>query len=153
MPSVILVVGSTALMGLTRGVHVLGLARPLHGTFRITAGAGCGGSIAYPSYSKIISGSFPEGLRGAANAAVDAGSKVVPLLGVLLGVELVNKLSWRGMFGHWRHQPAVADPRCFSLKTQAAAAEVAIKAPPYSEILRTRAFWGTVLGLFGANYT
>jgi len=148
--------GATALMGLTRDIHVLGLAIDSFTVlFVLRLVLGCGESVAYPAYSKIISGSFPETVRGAANAAVDAGSKVGPALGVLLGVELVNKLSWRGMFiGIGGISLLWLIPWCFvaprlTLRQQ----KSNIKAPAYSEILRTRPFWGTVLGLFGANYT
>ena len=64
--------------------------------FRLVLGAG--ESVAYPAYSKIIAASFPEHLRGTANALIDAGSKMGPALGVLAGVEMVRWLSWRGMF-------------------------------------------------------
>src|SRR3982751_7130748 len=59
---------------------------------------GAGESIAYPAYSKIIATTFPESLRGTANALIDAGSKVGPALGVLLGVKMIQALSWRTMF-------------------------------------------------------
>jgi len=59
---------------------------------------GAGESVAYPAYSKIIANTFPERLRGTANALIDAGSKMGPALGVLAGVKMVGWLSWRGMF-------------------------------------------------------
>ena len=59
---------------------------------------GAGESVAYPAYSKIIAATFPEHLRGTANALIDAGSKMGPALGVLAGVKMVGWLSWRGMF-------------------------------------------------------
>src|SRR3954465_14084842 len=59
---------------------------------------GAGESIAYPAYSKIIATTFPESLRGTANALIDSGSKVGPALGVYFGVKMIQALSWRTMF-------------------------------------------------------
>ena len=42
---------------------------------------GVGESVAYPSYSKILAGYFPEHHRGLANALIDAGSKSGPAIG------------------------------------------------------------------------
>src|SRR5262249_22360999 len=50
---------------------------------------GVGESVAYPSYSKIIAGDFPQTHRGIANAVVDVGNKSGPALGTLLGGLLV----------------------------------------------------------------
>ncbi len=46
---------------------------------------GIGESVAYPSYSKIVAGNFPQTHRGVANAAIDMASKIGPALGTLLG--------------------------------------------------------------------
>lgn len=148
--------GATLLTGFTRDLHVFGLAIDSFAMlFALRLILGMGESVAYPAYSKIISGCFPEGLRGTANAAVDAGSKIGPALGVMLGVELVHWLNWRGMF------IAIGAlsllwllPWCFVAPRLKLRQEFSpVEAPPYREILASRPFWGTVLGLFGANYT
>jgi MFS transporter, ACS family, D-galactonate transporter len=148
--------GATALMGLTRDVNLFGFALNSFAVlFILRLMLGIGESVAYPSYSKILSGCFPEGLRGTANAAIDAGSKIGPALGVLLGVKLVQWLDWRGMF------VAIGAislcwllPWCFVAPRLKLRQETSpIPAPTYKEIATKRAFWGTVLGLFGANYT
>ncbi len=59
-----------------------GLAILLWLIFVLRLMLGAGESIAYPAYSKMIVISFPEQLRGTANALIDAGSKVGPALGV-----------------------------------------------------------------------
>ena len=148
--------GATALIGLTRDIHFLGFAIDSFTVlFCLRLVLGIGESVAYPSYSKILSGCFPEGLRGTANAALDAGSKIGPALGVLLGIELVRWLDWRGMFVAigavslcWLIPWCFVAPR-LKLRQQSSP----IAAPTYKEIASQRAFWGTVLGLFGANYT
>ncbi len=117
---------------------------------------GAGESIAYPAYSKIISATFPETLRGTANAMIDAGSKLGPALGVFVGVKLVNSLSWRGMFVAiglvsllWLIPWTAIIPYLHVGKVE----KGDIQPPTYLELVRKRPLWGTVLGLFGANYT
>lgn len=117
---------------------------------------GAGESVAYPAYSKIIATTFPEQLRGTANALIDAGSKVGPALGVLLGVKIIEWLSWRYMFLAiggasllWLVPWCLLVPKLAVKRLETASAW----APAYLEILAQRRFWGTVLGLFGGNYT
>ncbi len=59
-------------------------------------------ALANPSLIRLTRKSSPplspSNCAGTANAMIDAGSKVGPALGVLLGVKLVGWLSWRGMF-------------------------------------------------------
>ncbi len=134
-----------------------GLAGSFAAIFWLRLVLGASESVAYPAYSKMICISFPEQLRGTANALIDAGSKVGPALGVMAGVEMVEHFSWRGMFliigaGSliwllpWclvarhlptRHVSQSADPR---------------SVPSYVEILSKRELWGTAIGLFGGNY-
>jgi ACS family D-galactonate transporter-like MFS transporter len=118
---------------------------------------GAGESIAYPAYSKIIATTFPESLRGTANALIDAGSKVGPALGVLLGVKMIQALSWRTMFLAvgaasllWLVPWCLVVPRLPKREEEKHTTE---GSPTYLQLIRSRAVWGTVLGLFGGNYT
>jgi MFS family permease len=146
---------ATAATGFARDLHFAGLAIDSFAMiFVLRLLLGTGESIAYPAYSKIISGCFPEGLRGTANAAIDAGSKIGPALGVVIGVELVRRLDWRGMFIAigavsmlWLIPWIFVAPR---LKLRQETSNIA--APSYREIVSKRAFWGMAIGLFGANY-
>jgi MFS family permease len=116
---------------------------------------GAGESVAYPAYSKIIATVFPETLRGTANAMIDAGSKVGPALGVMLGVKLLNRFTWRGMFIVMAGASLLwLIPWCFVVPKLAVKrlARVSLWAPSYAQLVKTRRVWGTVLGLFGANY-
>jgi MFS family permease len=119
---------------------------------------GASESMAYPSYSKIICFSFPEQLRGTANALIDAGSKVGPALGVLLGVKMIEWFSWRGMFIVigiasllWLLPWCLIVPKLPSRHQDHSNSPASI--PSVREILSKRALWGTALGLFGGNYT
>jgi MFS family permease len=114
-------------------------------------------SIAYPAYAKMIVTSFPETLRGTANGLVDAGSKLGPALGVLLGVKMIGWFSWRGMFFVIGGASLVwLIPWCLIAaklpgkrvgKTSASEWSAS-----YVQILSERALWGTAIGLFGGNY-
>ena len=53
----------------------------LRGLFVMRLMLGAGESVAYPCYSKILAGDFPQHHRGLANALIDAGSKIGPALG------------------------------------------------------------------------
>ncbi len=133
----------------------VGLANSFSAILCLRFVLGAGEAVAYPSYSKIIATVFPEQLRGTANALIDAGSKIGPALGVLFGVKLLNRFTWRGMFVVM----AVASflwliPWCFIAPRLAAKRleKVSAWSPSYRELLTKRPVWGTVLGLFGANY-
>jgi MFS family permease len=122
-------------------------------TLRLVLGAG--ESIAYPAYSKIIAAVFPEKLRGTANALIDAGSKVGPALGVMVGYRLLDRFTWRGMFVVIAIASAVwLIPWCLlTPKLKVEKKEVAKSwSPTYLQLAEKREFWGTVLGLFGGNY-
>ena len=139
--------GATGITGLVSSFSVIFLLRLL---------LGAGESIAYPAYSKIIATAFPEHLRGTANAMIDAGSKLGPALGVVVGIEMMNWFSWRGMFivigGAsliWLIPWSVVAAKLPSRRLERASAW----APDYLELMRRRVFWGTALGLFCGNYT
>jgi MFS transporter, ACS family, D-galactonate transporter len=117
-------------------------------------------SIAYPAYSKMIVISFPEELRGTTNALIDAGSKLGPALGVLLGVEMMQRFTWRGMFLIMGGASLLwLIPWCFiasrlpSETYAAGSPEKKVPPPSFRQIASHRAFWGTAIGLFGGNYT
>lgn len=136
---------ATAITGLVEGFAILFVLRLI---------LGAGESIAYPCYSKILAGNFPEHHRGVANALLDAGSKLGPALGTLLGGHLVARFGWRPFFIvlgigclAWLIPWMIWRPR--DTKTAAAAKE---PPPGIGEILATRSAWGTFIGLFCANY-
>ena len=135
---------------------ITGLVSSFYLIFFLRLVLGAGESVAYPSYSKIIAAFFPEQLRGTANAAIDAGSKLGPAIGLWLGVEMVNRFTWRGMFliiGFasllWLIPWCVVASRLPSRRLEAASAW----APSYAELISKRVVWGTVIGLFSGNYT
>ncbi len=137
---------------------VTGLANTFGTILALRLVLGLSEAVAYPAYSKMIVISFPEQLRGTANALIDAGSKLGPAIGVLLGIKMIEWFSWRGMFlviGAasllWLVPWCLVAARLGS--TPQSAPEAPVRIPSYREILSQRSFWGTAIGLFGGNYT
>ncbi len=131
-----------------------GLANSFAAIFVLRLLLGMGESVAYPSYSRIFAGSFPERHRGTANALIDAGSKCGPALGVLIGGLVVGHFGWRALFLFlgfgglfWLLPWGIWGPKRASVKL------VSHKdCPGILEILGKRSAWGTFLGLFCVNY-
>ena len=142
---------------------------------------GIGESVAYPSYSKIISRHFSESQRGRANSLVSAGQASGPAVGTLLGGMLLAHAGWRLFFvvfgvasSLWllpwlkflRKPMPTAQPNtppvprnASILSASSSAAHGAageLTGEPISatilQILQQRSAWGTFAGLFAYNY-
>jgi ACS family D-galactonate transporter-like MFS transporter len=115
---------------------------------------GIGECVAYPAYSKILAGNFPESHRGIANALIDAGSKAGPAIGTLVGGMIVAELGWRALFFILGFGSLIWVPLWFiwGPRDRALAVSASSKAPAISEIVRRRDAWGTFFGLFCGNY-
>jgi len=131
-----------------------GLISTFAALFALRLLLGLGESVAYPSYSKIIAGTFPQTHRGIANSLVDMGSKIGPALGTLIGGLVVAQYGWRSLFlvlggGSllWLIPWVIWGPRDHAV-------EVAerVEPPGIPEILSKRDAWGTFFGLFGLDY-
>ena len=128
---------------------------------------GVGESVAYPSYSKIISRHFAESQRGRANSFICAGQASGPAVGTLLGGILIAHIGWRFsfiVFGlasllwllPWlkylrkpmpQSEPDSTIDAAETLQASESAASVSIV-----QILQQRSAWGTFAGLFAYNY-
>ena len=138
---------ATGITGLVSGLPMLLACRLI---------LGLGESIAYPAYSNILANHFPQHRLALANALIDAGSKMGPALGTLLGALLVQSLGWRVFFialgligGTWLIPWAFWAPRSATRLTKIMHSSAS---PSYSEIMRVRAIWGTSIAHFGGNY-
>lgn len=139
---------ATALTGIANSYYLILGLRLLLGTAE---------ACAYPSYSKIIAGSFPEAKRGLPNALIDAGSKLGPWLGLLIGGNIVAGYGWRMMFFSIGGLSLLwLVPWCLSIRGIAdhtTNESTVTGSPGVLQILSERSAWGTFIGLFCSNYT
>jgi MFS transporter, ACS family, D-galactonate transporter len=134
-----------------------GLANTYSVIFALRLLLGLAEAVAYPAYSKIIASGFPESKRGLPNALIDAGSKLGPFLGLLIGGGIIAAYGWRWMFIYigglsllWLI-PWVWVIRKGGKLTMAASAQTT-GGPGLLEIFTKAPAWGTFIGLLGWNY-
>ncbi len=115
---------------------------------------GAGESVAYPCYSRIFASDIPADHRGMANALLDAGSKLGPALGTLVGGLLLARFGWRVLFivlgaGSlaWLLPWLYWTPRSYARPEPAS-----VWRPGILQILESRSAWGAFLGHFCGNY-
>ncbi len=132
-----------------------GLAQTFTMVFTLRLMLGMGESIAYPAYSRILANNFPEHHRGFANAIIDAGTKLGPAMGTLLGGLLMAVYGWRAFFialGFasllWLVPWLIWMPR----GTGVASLQDPAGIPSCWAILKQRSAWFSALGLFCTNY-
>jgi MFS family permease len=137
---------ATATTGLMSGFAALFALRLLLGVSE---------SVTYPSISKILAATFPERQRGIANGLIDVGCKLGPAAGMILGGVILYRFGWRMVFISigfgsliWLIPWFAAAPK---MRT-AASLRARYEGPGILDILSKRDAWGTVIGLFGANY-
>jgi MFS family permease len=137
---------ATAATALTHGFAALLIARLV---------LGVGESVAYPSYSRILVEHFPEERRSSGNAAIAAGQLCGIALGSVVGASLVERTGWRPFFvglgvvgAMWLVPWLLVMPERSKVQLRAEDSH----APAAWQIARQRHFWGTCIGLFGANY-
>ena len=131
-----------------------GLASGFTALFATRLVLGIGESLAYPCYSRILATDFVQHQRGFANALLDAGSKLGPALGSLVGGLILAHLGWRLLFiilggvsllwlvpwSRWMFESKVGPacrPRCGA---------------GLLRMLQLRSAWGAFLGHFCGNY-
>lgn len=131
-----------------------GMAHAFWMLFALRLVLGLSESVAYPSYSKIISMNFSEEHRGFANSMISSGLVLGPGFGILFGGLLVARFGWRPFFVAlglvsllwlvpWlRWKP----------KNQGPTTTDSAGVPNLLEFLKLRSAWGTCIGLFCANY-
>lgn len=134
---------------------VTGTARVFATVFALRLVLGIGESIAYPSYSRLLANYFPEERRGIANALIDAGTKLGPALGTLVGGWLMIIYGWRVFFVAlgvvsliWLIPWLLLMPHGKGADTR----EYPERMPRAWDILRQRSAICTALGLFCSNY-
>lgn len=133
-----------------------GAVSGLGAMFAIRLLVGAGESVAYPCYCRIFATAIPPERRGVANALLDAGSKLGPGLGTLVGGVLLARAGWRAFFVAlgaasllWLIPWLRTIGRLLPAEQHG---RVADRGPSVARILRCGSAWGTFFGLFCANY-
>jgi MFS transporter, ACS family, D-galactonate transporter len=110
---------------------------------------GIGESVAVPSYSKVIASEFAPEKRGLPNALMEAGTKLGPALGTLIGGWLIASYGWRMLFVGlglgsllWLIPWLILGPEIKGTGQ----AERSKPVVSVAEILRRRDAWGTFIG-------
>ncbi len=132
-----------------------GLAGSFVVIFSLRLLLGIGESVTYPSYSRILASEYPEHHRGFANALIDAGTKLGPALGILMGGLLVARIGWRPFFfvlGCGSLLWLIPWSAWMPQGKAVAAREDATDIPSIGAILCERSAWFTAFGLFCGNY-
>jgi MFS transporter, ACS family, D-galactonate transporter len=115
---------------------------------------GAGESIAYPCYSRIFA-ELPQEHRGRANALIDAGTKLGPAAGIMVGGVLLIHFGWRVLFialGIASLAWVIPWIKMIPAPKRRGFAEVVANLPSTRELLRLPSAWGTFLGHFCGNY-
>ncbi|HLZ12916.1 MAG TPA: MFS transporter [Candidatus Acidoferrum sp.] len=138
---------ATAATGLVRGFALLFAMRLL---------LGVGESVAFPSFSKVLSKYVPEHARGFANGIIIAGMRTGPAIGTLGAGLLMAKYGWRPVFIGiglvsllWLPAWFLFMPRGPGLPHKPASSSAQ---PSTLDIFAQRSFWGVTIGHFASNY-
>jgi MFS family permease len=138
---------ATALTGLASGFLALLALRVL---------LGVGESAAFPCSSKLLARHLRSHELGVANGLIAVGMALGPAVGTFGGGQLIAQLGWRGSFVVFGLVSLLWLAPWLAVTRDAAALPPdhadAGTAPPYLEILKRRAAWGTALGQFCSNY-
>jgi MFS family permease len=137
---------ATAATGLVHGFALLFAMRLL---------LGVGESVAFPSFSKVLSNYVPEHARGIANGIIIAGMRTGPAIGALGAGLLMAKYGWRPVFIGIGLVSLLWLPLWFLFMPRGAglahASSQSVQ-PSTLEIFAQRSFWGVTIGHFAANY-
>lgn len=135
---------ATILTGAVSGLGALFSARLL---------VGAGESVAYPCYCRIFATDLPSHHRGFANALLDAGSKLGPALGTLLGGLLLTRVGWRAFFVVLGAVSLLwLIPWLYWMPRSHRSSSDSVWRPGVAQILASRSAWGTFAGHFCGNY-
>jgi len=136
---------ATALTGAVHGFALLLAMRLI---------IGVGESVAYPSYSKILAGNFPEHQRGTANSVISAGMAGGPAFGTLAGGLLMATFGWRPFFVVLGLGSLLWLVPWFGFmpRTTSGARANSAATPDIREIVCHRSAWGCFVGQFCSNY-
>jgi MFS family permease len=120
--------------------------------FRLILGAG--ETVTFPVFSKIIAAGFPPERRALPNSLLDAGTKLGPAVGTLVGALLMARYGWRIMFFALGIGSLVwlIPWMIFAPRPKPAGPADRLPSPSLLAIIRRRDAWGTFIGSFSYAY-
>ncbi|HEY0339864.1 MAG TPA: MFS transporter [Steroidobacteraceae bacterium] len=134
---------ATALAGAASGLVMLVVLRML---------LGIGESTGFPCVAKLLAAAMPVEELGVANGIVGAAYSFGPAMGALLGGVLMVNYGWRVAFVVFGASSLLWLWPWLRLAPRQKAINEPAPTLPMATLLRTRALWGTTLGLFCSNY-
>ena len=134
---------ATALVGVASGLIMLVVLRML---------LGVGESTGFPCVAKLLAATLAVDQLGAANGIVGAAYSFGPAVGALLGGVLMMHFGWRAAFVVFGALSLLWLWPWLRLAPRHKAINESAPTLPMATLLRTRALWGTTLGLFCSNY-
>ncbi len=142
-----LIVWATATM-------LIGLSSTFTALFALRLLLGIGESTGFPSVSKLLAAAVPTPSLGTANGIVGFAYLFGPAVGTFLGGLLMAKFGWRSAFFVFGALSLLwLLPWSRVVHAQRGIVRVEAVTPTLRTLLKSRALWGTVLGLFSSNYT
>jgi len=136
---------ATLLIGLSSAFTVLFALRLL---------LGIGESTGFPSVSKLLAAAVPTQSLGTANGIVGFAYLFGPAVGTFAGGLLMANFGWRSAFFVFGGLSLLwLLPWSRVVRAQRSVVRTEIVTPTLATLLKSRALWGTTLGLFSSNYT
>jgi MFS family permease len=133
---------ATALVGAASGLIMLVILRML---------LGAGESTGFPCVSKLLAAAMPVEELGVANGLVGAAYSFGPAAGALLGGMLMVRFGWRVAFLTFGALSLMWLWPWLRVAPREHVTDRPSTTVPMMTLLRTRALWGTTLGLFCSN--
>jgi len=135
-----------------------GLTASFAALFALRLLLGLSESVAYPCYSRVFA-AMPQQHRGRANAFIDAGTKLGPAAGALVGGVVLVHFGWRMLFAVfglgaliWLPLWYWAMPAQEAVVNEAHAEKGGVAEPSIAKMLQLPCAWGSFVGHFSGNY-
>ncbi len=133
---------------------LIGLSSTFSILFALRLLLGIGESTGFPSVSKLLAAAVPTPSLGTANGIVGFAYLFGPAVGTFLGGMLMARFGWRSAFLVFGAVSLVwLLPWSRIVHAQRGVVRVESVTPTLPTLLKSRALWGTALGLFSSNYT
>jgi len=133
---------------------LIGLSSTFTALFALRLLLGIGESTGFPSVSKLLASAVPTPSLGTANGIVGFAYLFGPAVGTFLGGLLMADFGWRSAFFVFGTLSLLwLLPWSRVVHAQRGIVRVETVTPTLLTLLRSRALWGTALGLFSSNYS